>query len=293
MSRRKKHGGHEEEHENHERWLITYADMITLLLALFMMLYAMSVLDLKKFQSFQQAFTNGNGKHVHQLPGEGDPPDGEKRSPENVGATTGPLSETPPPIPPAGSAPVVDAAGLEQLKEKVLAALKAAGLDGQVSLEVNTRGLEVNVTSSVLFDTGSSALTPQGKELLGKLGPVLAGVGNDMVIEGHTDARPLNGTITNWELSTNRATAVLRDLLGTGIPASRVSASGFADTRPRAQGNTEEAYAQNRRVDVVVLAPPAPAATPTSTGAATPTTAPTPTGEATHEESKSEDSSHH
>ena len=94
MSRRRQHGAHEEEHENHERWLLTYADLITLLLALFMMLYAMSVLDLKKYEAFQEAFTQGMGKHVHALPGDGDPPNGKKLQ-TTPGATNGQPVATP------------------------------------------------------------------------------------------------------------------------------------------------------------------------------------------------------
>ena len=125
-------------------------------------------------------------------------------------------------------------------------------------------------------------LTPSGDLLLQGLGSVLRPIGNNLLVEGHTDSRPINSDAfpSNWELSTARATAVLRHLIeNEGVPAVRLSAVGYADTRPRATGKDEASLAKNRRGEIVVEAPKASATvTPTPTPSVNPT--PTPGGSA-------------
>ncbi|MGZ6825282.1 MAG: flagellar motor protein MotB [Mycobacteriales bacterium] len=267
---------HEEEHDNHERWLLTYADLITLLLALFMMLYAMSVLDLKKYEAFQEAFTQGMGKHVHQLPGQGDPPNGQKLA-TKPGALTGKPDPSPSPLSDQLK-PVLDEAALKKLKDKLDREIAMTGLQDEVQVSLDPRGLEVNVVSGVLFPSASATLSDQGHHLLTSLGVVFASMSNPLVVEGHTDSRPISSPMfpSNWELSTARATAVLRYLIsGDHLAAGRMSAAGYADTRPRATNGTDAGRALNRRVDIVVLAAPkkaVPVSTPKATATATPTT---------------------
>jgi chemotaxis protein MotB len=262
---RRKHAAHDEEHENHERWLLTYADLITLLLALFMMLYAMSVLDLRKYQAFQEAFTQGLGGHKTKA---------NDIAPETKNPITIP-SATPQPE----AKNELDQEALKKLKKKLEKQLKDAGLQDDVQLELQSRGLVMNVVSGVLFPSASATLTGNGKALLKSLDVVFASFDNKLVVEGHTDPRPISTGLfpSNWELSTARATAVLRDLLGEGIRDTRLSAAGYADTRPRASNATEAGMSRNRRVDIVILAaPPKHPVTPTSTAttAVVPTTAP-------------------
>lgn len=264
MRSRRRHD--DEEHENHERWLITYADMITLLLALFMMLYAMSVLDLQKFQAFREAFNNGPraGIQAQGLPEDKNPPEGDPNT-QVPGRTPAPARSVTPVAAPVGAAPAVDRAQAEALEKRLQAAIAALGLSSQVSVALDARGVVVYVTAGVLFDSGSAVLLPDGVRLLGGLGPVLAGVGNALDVEGHTDDRAISSAAfpSNWELSTSRATTVLRSLLGSArIDPRRMNASGFADTRPRVANDTPEHRATNRRVEVVVLVPPAAAPAP-------------------------------
>jgi chemotaxis protein MotB len=269
---------HEEEHDNHERWLLTYADLITLLLALFMMLYAMSVLDLKKYEAFQEAFTQGMGKHVHALPGEGDPPNGEKLD-TKPGALTGKPDPSPSPVSDQLK-PVLDQEELRKLKQKLDHEIGLTGLQDEVQVDLERRGLVINMVSGVLFDSGSAQLTTRGTKLLGALGVVFRSFQNELVVEGHTDSRPIRTASfpSNWELSTARATSVLQFLLsGDQISARRLSAAGYADTRPRAANTTEAGMARNRRVDVVVLAGPSKPAAVTPRVTATPSV-PRPTG---------------
>jgi chemotaxis protein MotB len=235
-----------------------------------MMLYAMSVLDLRKYQAFQEAFTQGLGGHKVK---END------IAPEAKNPVTLP-SATPQP----DANKQLDQEDLKKLKKQLEKQLKQAGLQDEVQLELQSRGLVMNVVSGVLFDSASADLTKNGKALLKSLDVVFASFDNKLVVEGHTDPRPISSSIypSNWELSTARATAVLRDLLGEGIRDTRLSAAGYADTRPRASNATEAGMARNRRVDIVVLAAPpkhpaAAAGTAASTAAATGGTKPTST----------------
>lgn len=279
MARHRRHAVHEDEHDNHERWLLTYADLITLLLALFMMLYAMSVLDLKKYEAFQEAFTQGMGKHVHQLPGKGDPPTGEKLS-TKPGALVGKPDPSPSPLSDQLK-PVLDEAALKKLKEKLDHEIALTGLQDEVQVSLDPRGLEVNVVSGVLFPSGSATLSDQGHHLLTSLGVVFASMSNPLVVEGHTDSRPISSALfpSNWELSTARATAVLRYLIsGDHLAPTRMSAAGYADTRPRATNLTDAGRSLNRRVDIVVIAAPkktAPEAAPSATATTRPKATPT------------------
>ena len=264
MARHSKH----EEHEEHasEAWLVAFADMMTLLMVTFLMMFAISALDLQKFKVFQEAFEAGLGK---QLPAAADP--SEKPVPEPPAA---PAAAAAPTTTPAAATRVLDRAALTDLKAQLDAAVAAAGLSGLVQTDLQARGLVLYITNGVLFDPSKAQLTLQGQALLTRLGPVLGPFSNELVIEGHTDSRPISTPQfpSNWELSTARATAVLRHLLETDhLAAGRLSAAGYADTRPRDTGASAAALAANRRVDIVVLAPQLPAQ-----AAAAPTVAPTP-----------------
>lgn len=283
MSRRR-NVSHVEEHENHERWLVSYADMMTLLTALFMMLYAMSVLDLKKYEAFQEAFTQGMGKHVHALPGKGDPPNGEKLA-TNPGAKIGKPDPSPSPISDQ-LMPVLDQNELRRLKERLDLKIRLTGLQDQVQVDLDQRGLVVNVVSGVLFGSGDATLTGNGQKVLGGLGVVFAQMSNTLVVEGHTDPVPITSAAfpSNWELSTARATAVLRFLISSShLQPVRLSATGYADNHPRSSNATAAGRAANRRVDIVVQAAPkrlspTPAGTPTPIASPQASPLPTPSG---------------
>ncbi len=258
MSKRKGGGHHEEEHENHERWLVSYADMMTLLFALFLVLYAMSIVDLKKYQAFRQAFTDSISDNVQALPEDGSPPVGDPHV-ELPGGSPAATAVNAAPVPPVSNE-VTDPRALEQLKKQLEGAIAAVGLSQQVSVSLDDRGVAVYVTDGVLFDSGQARLKAEGQHLLDGVLPILASVGNKLVVEGHTDDVPISSSAfpSNWELSTSRATAVLHGLLsGHGIDGDRVSVAGYADTRPRVPNDTPEHRAVNRRVEVVVAVPPA------------------------------------
>src|SRR3954464_4370933 len=188
---RRRHVDHDEEHENQERWLLSYADMITLLCALFIMLYALSVLDLRKFSAFQESFNKHLGKGVEAAKGPDDLPTGRLIT-KDPGALNGTKMPTAPPKPaeliaPAPkSKPIANRKDLAELKKKMEFDIKKAGLSGKVEIALDERGLVVFVASGVLFDSGEAALLPNGVQILDRLAPVFGRVGNDLIVEGHT-----------------------------------------------------------------------------------------------------------
>jgi len=263
---RKKHEEHEE-HENHERWLISYADMITLLAALFIVLFAMSRLDNMKFQKFAHAlgasFHGNTGGLVSIEDGGGDNVgSGGDGFFDGIAATgaSGPNAaqqaldnQTK-----QQQAAAVEHQALESTKDQIQQALQSVGLDSKVQYKFDQRGLVVSiVTDDVLFDLGSANLRPEGQAVLDGLAPALNNLPNQIAVEGHTDNIPIaTGQYpSNWELSTARATTVLRYLADVrGLPQNRLSAAGYADQRPTASNDTPEGRAKNRRVEIVVIA---------------------------------------
>ncbi|HET7488830.1 MAG TPA: flagellar motor protein MotB [Acidimicrobiales bacterium] len=254
--RRKRHEEHEE-HENHERWLITYADMITLLMVLFIVLFAIGQTDLQKFEALKSSLNNALGTGSQKNPaiqgGQGVLAGREPLAPAITPDAALALEEKQ-----AKADAVMKEKGvLTQVEEQIAAGLQAHGQADAARFRVDERGLTVTiVTDRVLFDPGSDALRPEGRSVLDAMGDVLANLPNKITIEGHTDDRPISSARfpTNWELSTARATSVLRYLVTAhGLAPSKLSASGYADQRPIAPNDNDADRAQNRRVEILVL----------------------------------------
>lgn len=271
----KRRGGHEEEHEeheNHERWLVSYADMMTLLMVLFIVMFAVSQVDQKKFAALKTGLKAGFGAPVSMLqgadqlldPGGAVAPDsvnldgsakGEERS-ANTNPQVSPEKVTELVRAMAKGAAAKEAAKLSEAEEQLKKALAAAGLSKSATFRIDERGLVVTIaTDKVLFDNGSAELQPKGRQILDAVAPTLAGLPNKISVDGHTNSIPIHTERypSNWELSTDRATGVLRYLSGR-IPGERMSATGFADTRPLVAGADRAALIANRRVEIVVLA---------------------------------------
>jgi chemotaxis protein MotB len=257
---------HEEEHENHERWLITYSDMITLLMVLFIVLFSIGQVDLAKFQALKHSLANSLGGPVKPNPvvngGAGVLQSGSQVS----GAVPGGSGSLGAPIPASQAAIALveqKAAATEQatfndVEQQIERALAAKGLQHAVTFRQEVRGLVVTVvTDNVLYAVGSADLQSEGRTVLDALVPALAVLPNDIAIEGHTDNQPIVGGgpyPTNWELSTARATSVLRYLIDVHhLEPSRLSAAGYADTRPLVPNTSPANQALNRRVEIVVL----------------------------------------
>src|SRR4051794_30923676 len=216
---RRKHEEHEE-HENHERYLVTYADMLTLLLALFIVLYSMSMLNKSKFEAFQSSFKN------HKATGQ---PDITQPNPQKT--------EVPPKPQPAA----ITQAQLEKLKQDLSGALAKAHLQNAAQMTIDSKGLSVSLTDGVLFNSGQAELLTGGKQVLEVIGPRLRKYNDQIQVEGHTDNQPISNSRypDNWELSTARANSVVRFfLVSDRIAATRLSATGYADSRPKAANDT-------------------------------------------------------
>lgn len=237
-----------EEHENHERWLITYADMITLLMAFFIMLFAMSQLDLAKFKEFQQGVAGELGGSGLVQGGAGLLPEAGKGRGEGAGLGPGAGGQR--------ERIVAEQEALHEVQDKLEQAAVARGSEGVFLFEDQRRGLSVQIRGGVLFPPGSADLSPQGKVLLTEVAAVVRNLPNPLLIEGHTDNVPIRSRYAdNWELSSARALSVLRFLsTQSGIVSSRLSAAGYGDQHPIASNDTAQGRARNRRVEIVVVA---------------------------------------
>lgn len=262
----------EPEHENMERWLVSYADMITLLAALFIVLFAMSSIDAAKFAKFAHALNSslgGGGTAAGNIL-----PSGGKSA---ITGGNGFLDGMSPSQQQAAGQALIDKQNAQKAAEatrkalietqnEIAAKLKAAGLGNSVKFRLDPRGLVINiVTDGVLFDSGSAQLRPDGQAVLDELAPALNQLPEPLSVEGHTDNVPIGpgGAFpSNWELSTARATTVLRYLIDRhGLNAARLTAAGYADQRPLVPNTDDAGRATNRRVEIVVIAPNASTAT--------------------------------
>ena len=258
--RSKLHEEHEE-HVNHERWLITYADMITLLMVLFIVLYSISQVDLAKFRRLKEGVAGGLGgpAAAGALSGGAGPLEG------GGGVFETGLHRT---SAQAAQAALADAqartAGARQARtvlqgaqQEIQRSLDQEGLGDAVRFKLESRGLVITIVSdTVLFEPGQADLRAEGREVVDRLAAAIGRLPNELSVEGHTDNVPISGRYpSNWELSTSRATTVLRELIERHhIDPSRLSAAGYADERPAATNDTAEGRGTNRRVELVVLA---------------------------------------
>ena len=253
-----------EAHENHERYLLTYADMITLLMALFIILFAIGQTDVAKFKRFQTglqkqfgapALDGGTGiasssqfdkpitqaaALAHANPGLQDPQELQSGAP----------------VPKADQPKVqVTANNADQTANTISQVLAQQGLPASsYEVDVDSRGVVIRLsTDEVTFASGSSVLRPESFHALDVVARSLQHVSNGIIVEGHTDNRGLSGATTNWELSALRASNVLRYFIDKfQIEPKRLQVAGYADTRPIATNDTDAGRARNRRVEIVI-----------------------------------------
>lgn len=260
--RRHKHEEHEE-HVNHERWLITYADMITLLMVLFIVLFAMGQTDLDKYKKLRQSLAVGFGgpDKLALLDGGTGVMDGGASA---VGLTPADIAAKTAISTLSGRAAAwkQEQKKLDNTKAALDRALKEINgspliKDAQVRVALTTRGLVITIDSDiVLFEPGSATIRPEGQKVLDRISQQLGILPNHITVEGHTDNVPISGTFpSNWELSTARASSVLRSLIALhGLDPAHGTASGFADQRPVARNDSATDRAKNRRVEIVIEA---------------------------------------
>jgi chemotaxis protein MotB len=253
-----------EEHVNHEAWAIPYADMVTLLMALFLMLFAISSIDLAKFEALaanvgaELGSGSGSGSGGGGDDGVLEGGDGILEGSQAVVPTRAELAEEALVREERREAErSAEAVELSEVEAEIARQAQAAGLGGSVRFRTEARGLVVTVVADeVLFDPGSADLRTGGREVLAQVATAVRGLPNDLAIEGHTDDRPIATSRypSNWELSTARATSVLRFMVDElGLPAKRVTAAGYGAERPLEPNGSDAGRAANRRVEVAVL----------------------------------------
>ena len=217
------------------RWLLTYADMITLLLGLFIILFAISQVDKAKLAQISEAFQGAVGDNEVKSGGD------KIIKSENVkGKTT-----IKPPIRPYLKTP--------DLEKEIKNVIK--NVPG-VKVFIDERGLKISLFAvNSFFDLGKADLKPQLRLILTKIAYKIIYIKNPIRIEGHTDNLPISTPEfpSNWELSARRATNVLRFLIVKGVPQWRLSAAGYSDTRPQYPNIYGKGNAKNRRVDIIIL----------------------------------------
>ena len=255
--RRRRSSDHGEEHAD-ERWLLTYADLITLLMALFMVLFSMSVVNKSKLASLQQSLKEGfkpkilpGGESIKQTGGQTHTPQIAQTKPAGHAKVTIAKAAA------AAAAGAAEEQQLQHLQAAVESQARKLGLRDKVTTHVTERGLVIDIlTDNLLFDSGAARIKPPGLQLLGHLAPVLhkGAADHRVVVEGHTDSVPIKGSMypSNWELSTARASAVVRALITMKLSPGRMEASGRAYLQPTASNTTPTGRAKNRRVEIVL-----------------------------------------
>ncbi|HEY3330508.1 MAG TPA: OmpA family protein [Capsulimonadaceae bacterium] len=254
MSRKKKHG----DHENHERWLLTYADMITLLVAFFIMLYAMSVTNTAKFVklalSVRSGFGNVTGNQPSILNGMG----GGSPLPAVSPITPVVKPTDPKKIENGGSSnPNSKKTSQSEISEQIKKAIEREKLADHVQIRDEERGVVVSVIADqYTFDSGSAALKAPLMPILDKISHVLKPLPNMVRVEGHTDNLPISTDRfpSNWQLSAERASNVLCHFVASDdVSPDRINCVGYGDRRPILPNTTPENRAKNRRVEIVIL----------------------------------------
>jgi chemotaxis protein MotB len=246
---------HHEEHPD-ERWLVTFADMMVLLVAVFIVLFAISSVNTSKAEALRESIDSALSGKI--LPG------GDAIKETGGDNSTEGLRSSPPN--PSLAAAMSKAQGgqeeaakeerdLQRLKEQVEAYAASHGLSKQITASVDEDGLSIRLrTDDLLFDSGSAVLKPESAPILTKVAGLLRTDNHPLRVEGHTDSVPARGSAypTNWELSTARSSAVVRALMRRQVAPARMEATGRANLDPLATNATDEGRAENRRVEIVL-----------------------------------------
>jgi chemotaxis protein MotB len=241
MARKKR----EEEHENHERWLVSYADFITLLFAFFVVMYALSTVNEGKYRVLSSSMINAF-----------------RNVPVNTAGEAQVIVPVPPPLPQKqATAPKTPDPAKQKQRDKmrnvakdILEVMAPLIEQGKVRVLETSRGVTIEINDSILFSPGQALLQPALIKAMRAVAVVLAAADFPITIEGHTDNVPINTLQfpSNWELSAVRATTVLRLFADAGVAAERLTAIGYADTRPVEPNLLVDGRARNRRVTILI-----------------------------------------
>ena len=235
-------------HENHERWLVSYADFITLLFAFFVVMFATNQNDRHRAKmvsdSVRDALEHGQvSSRLSNVLGRGKR---DGKAPDHAAAVMGPQK------PPEETHPADLTGSLAVLQQELSTETQA----GKVQMQLEGRGLVINLREAAFFASGDDGVAPGSYPILAKIAAVIQDLPNQVRLEGHTDAVPIHNSHfrSNWELSSARAIAMM-EVLATryGVARSRMAVAGYAENAPADTNETEEGRSHNRRVAVVLL----------------------------------------
>ncbi|MBI5429597.1 MAG: flagellar motor protein MotD [Nitrosomonadales bacterium] len=243
MARRRKRF----EHDNHDRWLISYADFVTLLFAFFVVMYSISSVNESKYKTFSDALNIAFTRDAKPTPDSIVHNEHEQLLKTLVDRRTARLGEQQRKI-------------QERMKNLANGLGKAMSplIDQHlVSINPTRRGVVLDISASSLFKTGDAVLQPGSLEVLRDVSAVLSEEDWPVEVEGHTDDIPITTAQfpSNWELSSARASSVVRMLVANGVPEDRLSVVGLASTHPLVPNDSAENRARNRRVSITILSP--------------------------------------
>jgi len=227
------------------RWLLTYADMITLLMLFFIILYAMSSIDTAKYTQLAQALASVfNGGEFTIF---------DQNTTGGVGVLPGVTSGQK--VESRGAGRKQGTGGQSTLQTQALSSLQNLVKSGRVRVIPTDRGFAISLMADLYFGSASAELGADAMPVLQEVSDFLAKIPNSVIVEGHTDNVPPDPKkwASNWQLSGERALSVLQSLEDYGVPSERLSESAYGDTRPIQSNDTPEGRSYNRRVDIVVV----------------------------------------
>lgn len=238
----------EEEHENHERWLVSYADFITLLFAFFVVMYALSSINEGKYRIMSDSISSA----FRNIPGttSGAQVAVNANSSLSIAIPTKRL----PPNAKSDATQVVKRDRLRNMAKELNKALAPLVDEGKVTVTEGALGITVDINASVLFAPGDARLDLGAVRALAAVAQILAPTDFPVIVEGHTDNTPISTPQfpSNWELSGMRASSVVRLFIETGVDGRRLTATGYADQRPLADNATPDGRQRNRRVAITI-----------------------------------------
>lgn len=239
----------DEHSDNHERWLVSYADFITLLFAFFVVMYAVSSVNEGKYRVLSSSLVSAFKSN---------------QSPNSPPATefSPLLSQHPPPGDPIkltdhqGTQKIKNQEKMRGMAKNILQALEPLVKDGRVRITQNALGISVEINASVLFAPGQAKLAESSSLTLQAVANQIRGHAHEIRVEGHTDNLPIHTESypSNWELSTARASSVIRLFIERGVEAHRLTAIGYGENKPIESNETTEGRKRNRRVTIMILA---------------------------------------
>ncbi len=255
MARRNK----PEEHENHERWLVSYADFITLLFAFFVVMYSISQVNEGKYRVLSDALVNAfKAAPTNTTPiapalmidastkGQSSTARSQAQKQTFIVLKNDPAQE---------ARQKQQAEKMKGIARDILKVMESLTKNGQVKVSQSVHGIAIEINASLLFASGQASLEAGSIKALKAVGKVLADVPNDIQVEGFTDTTPINTVAfpSNWELSSARASSVVRLFVDSGVPPERLVAVGYGEFRPIDSNSTAEGRARNRHVTVMIL----------------------------------------